>query len=113
MWAVELVMPAVFLVWLVATAALAVAGLRRWRWGTPGGATAALAAGVGLLFPFAVLVTAVLEQVAPQAMRWMNDSAAFQVGMGAAWLGSLWLSVLAAARVLGAARPADPTEDSR
>ena len=107
MRAFELIMPAVFLVWLVATAALAVLGLRRWRWGTPGGGWATAAAGVGLLVPASVLVLVVAEQVAPEATaRVMSNDQAVTLATISAWLIALWLSIVAAARSL---RPAGAT----
>ncbi|WP_395256979.1 hypothetical protein [Alienimonas sp. DA493] len=96
----QIVMPAVFLAWLVATAGLAAAGIRRWRWNTPGGLSAALAALAGLLFPVAVLLQIMVEMVAPRAALWLNDRGWIQVLIAAPWLVSVWLSAWAASRAL-------------
>ncbi|NNJ27671.1 hypothetical protein [Alienimonas chondri] len=106
MLAFELIMPAVFLLWLAATAALMTAGLRRWRWGTPGGALAAISAGIGLMFPVAILVTIVAEQVAPAATQKFTQGPWLQLAMGGFWLLGLWLAVFAAVRATRS--PPDP-----
>ena len=63
------------LVWLAICGGLVVAGLKRWRWGTPGGKRAVAAGAVGafgLLVPAAAVgVAAGTEMVSPEAERLM------------------------------------------
>ncbi|MEM9703554.1 MAG: hypothetical protein AAF907_14040, partial [Planctomycetota bacterium] len=100
------IVAAAFLVWLAATGTLAVCGLRRWRWRTPGGGWAVLSAGLGFFFPIVVLVNIVVTAVNPRRGTAFLDHPAVMVSLGTIWAASVAAGAIAAGRALQT--PAEP-----
>ena len=97
------------LAWLAAGAPPAVPGLRRWRWGTPGGRTAVLAGACGVVFPLLCGTLSAAVVAWPRSPpRWFTD--VFDdlfvplglLGAGAA-SGAILLQIVAARRAVAAA----------